>query len=67
MNTANRAWWSARFPIDIGTSGGNGTATGPMYFGKAATLVAVKEAEIECKLYTPRGSQVQNPRCCEFP
>jgi len=57
MNTANRAWRSARFHMDTTR------ATDTIYIGKTATLVAVKEAEIECKFYTPRGSQLQNPRC----
>ena len=35
----------------------------PKLFGKTATLVAVNSAEIECKFYTPRGSQLQDARC----
>jgi hypothetical protein len=35
----------------------------PKFFGKTATLVAVNSAEIECKFYTPKGSQLQDARC----
>jgi hypothetical protein len=37
--------------------------TKPKFFGKTATLVAVNSAEIECKFYTPKGSQLQDARC----
>ena len=53
----NRAWRAARFPINVGT------AATPIYTGKSATLVDIKDATIECKFYTPKGSMLQNPRC----
>jgi len=60
LNSANRAWRSARYPIYTG-----GTAVGatPVFFGKEATLARVVEAVVECKFYTPKGSMLQNPRC----
>ena len=57
LPNANRAWRSAKYPIDLTTP------TDPTFFGKTATLVAVNNAEIECKFYTPKGSQLQDARC----
>ena len=56
LATTNRAWRAARFPTDITT------AIDPTYFGKTATLVAVNSAEIDCKFFTPKGSQLQDAR-----
>jgi hypothetical protein len=51
-------------PIDITGADSSGVAgTKPKFFGKTATLVAVNSAEIECKFYTPKGSQLQDARC----
>ena len=55
---------AARFPIDVsGGLPGLGAGTKPELFRKTATLVAVKSAEVECKFYTPEGSQLQDARC----
>ena len=53
----NRAWRAARFPMNVGTP------ASPIYTGKSATLVDIKDATIECKFYTPKGSMLRNPRC----
>jgi hypothetical protein len=64
LATANRAWRAARFPTDITGAVPPFTAgSDPIFFGKTATLVAVNSAEIECKFYTPKGSQLQDARC----
>ena len=64
LGSANRAWRAARCPIDVsGALPGKDPGTKPKFFGKTATLVAVNSAEIECKFYTPKGSQLQDARC----
>ena len=57
LNTANRAWRSARYPVCLTDP------LNPLFFGKDVTLVKVEDAIIECKFYTPKGSMLQNPRC----
>ena len=57
LSTANRAWRAARFPIDVST------ANDPTFFGKTAVIHAIDNAELQCMFYTPKGSQLQNPRC----
>ena len=52
---ASRAWRCCRFPqaIDVPT---------PDYYNKTATLVNVEDAKLIVKFYTPKGSQLQDPR-----
>ena len=57
LPNANRAWRSAKYPILLTDP------ADPTFFCKTATLVAVNNAEIECKFYTPKGSQLQDARC----
>jgi hypothetical protein len=49
--------------IYTGADSSGVAGTKPKFFGKTATLVAVNSAEIECKFYTPKGSQLQDARC----
>ena len=52
---ANRAWRCARYPTAFNTNT-------PNYFDKEATLVDVNDAKLIVKFYTPKGSQLQDPR-----
>ena len=38
------------------------TAATPTYYSKTATLVNVEDAKLIVKFYTPKGSQLQDPR-----
>jgi hypothetical protein len=53
---ANRAWRCCRYPKN--TTDGN-----PPYYNKDATLIDVNDAKLIVKFYTPKGSQLQDPRC----
>jgi hypothetical protein len=52
---ASRAWRSCRYPTST-------TAATPTYYSKTATLVNVEDAKLIVKFYTPKGSQLQDPR-----
>jgi hypothetical protein len=52
---ANRAWRCCKFPSSDSTDT-------PTYYNKSATLVNVEDAKLIVKFYTPKGSQLQDPR-----
>jgi hypothetical protein len=52
---ANRAWRCCRYPTAF-------TSGTPTYYDKEATLVDVNDAKLIVKFYTPKGSQLQDPR-----
>jgi hypothetical protein len=52
---ASRAWRCCRYPT------ATNTAT-PTYWTKSATLANVEDAKLIVKFYTPKGSQLQDPR-----
>ena len=53
--SANRAWRCCRYPTAFNTPT-------PNYYDKEATLVDVSDAKLIVKFYTPKGSQLQDPR-----
>ena len=52
---ANRAWRCCRYPK-------NTADANPSYYNKDAILIDVNDAKLIVKFYTPKGSQLQDPR-----
>ena len=52
---ASRAWRCCKYPTNF-------TDANPPFYNKTATLVNVEDAKLIVKFYTPKGSQLQDPR-----
>ena len=51
---ASRAWRCCKYPSNDDAN--------PAFYNKTATLVNVEDAKLIVKFYTPKGSQLQDPR-----
>jgi hypothetical protein len=52
---ASRAWRCCKYPTNF-------TDANPTFYNKTATLVNVEDAKLIVKFYSPKGSQLQDPR-----